>query len=575
MGGKIPGPHRCFTMRNPFARALVLGLGLFVLCAMMARSDRLDVRTTIVRTGTFPKNAIPAPQRPPAQQAAWVQQLATPTEEHDGKETASVGQAFLNVSHYMACDYNMEQLRKWKIKFGFEEKFEYTKRYVRAERLDIPRKSITNLRQNFLPERVKSLNVSKKYKPGVCPEPLTVPVSRSPFPSMANLSDFMFGVSTTYKRFSDPRTSPVNDWTFWLTNGKGASNGGKLVLTLTDASDEELENAADELFDAGIDADVFRSDANMLMAVRYLALVPLMYNHPEREGKRMRGQGWSKMRKKWLVLADDDTFFPAPHELAQRFRAYNEEQPMYVGTFSEDVNNIARHGSQAFGGGGVFLSVPTAQQITEDYDSCKTDDKVREANSGWGPQGDILLRKCIDENSETKLTLLNDLWQLDMYGDPSGFYESGIKPLSLHHYRGGGWHVAHPWHYTKVASICGEDCTLQRFQTADDFIISNGFSVAYYPEGIDFDVNQVERTFHPAPEDKEWNFDFAFGPQRQSLHESGRKISWDLQEANIQEDGSVSQIYVRKHSDWRWKNSDGSEMSEMDGIIELVWLPMH
>ena len=149
----------------------------------------------------------------------------------------------------------------------------------------------------------------------------------------------------------------------------------------------------------------------------------------------------------------------------------------------------------------------------------------------------------------------------------------GASWLSLHHYRGNGWHIAHPWHYTKVARICGEDCTLQRFQTADDFVISNGFSVVHYPQGIDFNLNQVERTFVAAPPDKGWNMDFKFGPQRKSLLKTGRKLSWDLQESTVNEDGTVSQVYIRRSGDWRWKNPNGSPISKLDGIIELVWVP--
>jgi hypothetical protein len=455
----------------------------------------------------------------------------------------------------------MDRLRKWQLLYNLEETFEYTKRYVQTSRQDISRKSVTGLGQNFLVDAVKVVDVSKQYQAETCPEPLVAPVTKSPFPSNADASDFMFGVSTTYKRFVDVRTSPINEWSYWLTDGNGNSNGGKLVLLLLNATDTELEDAYTKLAAVGIDVDVYQADASLIMAVRYLALAPKLYEHPERKNK------------KWLVICDDDTFFPSFHAIADKFAEYDHERPMYVGTFSEDVNNIQRHGSQAFGGAGVFLSVPMAKIITEKYPSCKTEDKIMQANTGWGPQGDILLRKCIYENSEVRLTLLNDLWQLDLFGDPSGFYESGIKPLSLHHYRGGIWHVAHPWHYTKVANVCGEDCTLQRFQTTDDFVISNGFSVAYYPRGIDFDLGQFEATFRPAPDNKGWNLDFMMGPQRQSLHKTGRKISWDLQEATVNEDGSVSQVYVCKHDDFRWKNPDGTPMNTRDGIIELVWMP--
>ena len=155
---------------------------------------------------------------------------------------------------------------------------------------------------------------------------------------------------------------------------------------------------------------------------------------------------------------------------------------------------------------------------------------------------------------------------------------------------------------------------MQRFQTADDFVISNGFSVAYYPEGTeDLDFDQLERTFRSAPDDKGWNLDFKWGPQRAGLAKTGRKLSWDLQEAEIiweddeaedvekkrnedddtesQEEEEVGakvkmskgerrnvkevrQIYVRKHDDWRWKLNDGATaMSKFDGVVELVWLP--
>lgn len=463
----------------------------------------------------------------------------------------------------MICDYDMERLRQWQQRYQLEETFEYAKRYVQVSRRDIPRKSVTELPQKLLVDAPRVVDIHKQYEPEKCPEPLVAPVPRSPFPAAANASDFMFGVSTTYQRFTDPRTSPVNEWSYWLTDGSGHSNGGKLVLMLLDASDAELQEARRRLAEAGIDADVRRSDASLIMAVRYLALVPQMYAHPER----------SSGGKKWLVVCDDDTFFPSLHALADRLAEYDHERPMYVGALSEDVNNVARHGSQAFGGAGVFLSVPMARLVADRYDACRTEDKVRESDTGWGPQGDILLRKCIYEHSDVRLTVLRGLWQLDVMGDASGFYESGVRPLSLHHFRGGIWHVARPWQSTKVAHACGEACALQRFRTADGFVVANGYSVALYPRGIDFDLGQVEATFHAAPEDRGWNLDFALGPQRPSLHRTGRKMAWDLLDAARLADGCVSQVYVRRRADARWTLPDGEPMAARDGVVELVWMP--
>ncbi|KAH8885327.1 glycosyltransferase family 31 protein [Thozetella sp. PMI_491] len=553
-------------MRNPFARALALAVIVLFLGGMMLRSDDMDVRRAIITTAKNAKQSLTS-QRPLNEPELYTP-VANVKPETNTTNTTNTSATALSpgttepiVSHTMTCDYDMERLKTWQQKYELQPKFEYTKRYLQISRQDIQRKSVTKLSQKFLPGKAKVVNVGKTYKPETCPEPLNVPVTKSPYPSTANASDFIFGVSTTYKRFNNPATSSINEWTYWLTDSQGNSNGGKLILMLLDASDAELMDAYERLTKVGIDVDVYQSDPTMEMAVRYLTLVPTLYNHPDRKGR------------KWIVTCDDDTFFPSFHALTERLEQYDHESPLYIGTFSEDVNNIDRHGSQAFGGAGVFLSVPLAKMVKENYESCKAEDKIKEANSGWGPQGDILLRKCIYENSETRLSLINDLWQLDLWGDPSGFYESGIKPLSLHHYRGGGWHIALPWHYTKIAHICGEDCTLQRFRTADDFVISTGFSVAQYPKGINFDLNQFERTFTAAPEDKGWNLDFKLGPQRQSLRGTGRKLSWDLQESTVNQDGTVTQVYVRKSGDQRWKTDTGAPMSKMDGLIELVWMP--
>jgi hypothetical protein len=539
--------YRCLSMRNTFIRALILSFVLLTVAGFFVQFDS-DVRDTIINSAASAKEAI-TEQIPLASSVipSWIDEQLTPSRPKPSRN--------------MTCDYNMDNLKRWQEKYKLEPSFEYFKRYIQVVRQDIPRRSVTRIDQNFLLDGFRVVDVGAQYEPDVCPEPLVVPVTKSPFPSTANASDFMFAVSTTYQRFIEPRTSPINEWSYWLTDGRGQSNGGKLLLKLLEVTDEQLDEARAKLSEVGIDAEVYRSDPADIMAVRYLSLVPTMYNHPARE------------TKKWLVLCDDDTFFPSMHALADKLAEHDHTKSLYIGALSEDVNNVQRHGSQAFGGAGVFLSVPMARLVTEKFDSCRSEQKINESNTGWGPQGDILLRKCIYENSEVRLTILNDLWQLDLFGDPSGFYEAGLRPLSLHHYRGGPWHLALPWHYTKVARVCGEDCTLQRFLTADNYIISNAFSVAFYPRGIDFNLDQIEATFGPAPDNKGWNFDFAMGPQRPSLHKTGRKISWDLGEANLYEDGTVSQVYLLHHDDWRWKNPDGTPMTTKDGLIELVWMP--
>jgi hypothetical protein len=534
-------------MRNSFSRCVLFAVALLVLLGVTWKTDRIENVAQLVKaTSNRNTHSQPAQQKP----------IGDGPQVSDADVTPISG-------HEMNCSIDPSHLGNLMNRFQLEDGFQYLKRYVKVSREPIARKSITKLNQEFLPTRFKSYDLKDPatMDDEKCLEPLQVSVPEAPFPATANLSDFMFGVSTTFKRFSSPKTSPVNEWTYWMTDNNGHSNGAKLVLLLLDATEDQILHAKTVLQNVGIDVDVYHSDSSMEMAVRYLTLIPTLYKHPERPNK------------KWLVSCDDDTFFPNVHALTHKFEQFDPNDMLYIGTLSEDVNNIDRHGSQAFGGAGVFISVPLAEQITSNYQSCKTETKIHESNSGWGPQGDILLRKCIYENTEVRLSVLRGLYQLDLYGDPSGFYEAGIKPISLHHFKGGGWHLALPYEYTKMAHICGEDCTLMRFQTADDFIISAGFSVVHYPQGINFNLAQMERTFAAAPQDKGWNLDYVFDPQRPSLLKSGRKISWDLQEATLNEDNTVSQYYIRKANDWRWVDLNGEPMSGADGLIELIWVP--
>lgn len=544
MGAALPKkPFK--TMRIPIFRSLLAAIFLLVLLVVLFKQDTSSFSTRLLHS-SFQKPTVVHGQHRQNNHPAQIP-------------------GFGNGKYDMDCKADAAHLQKIRDKYRLADKFQYMKRFVRFNRTEgLERKRMTHVQQKLLPDgatfKTIQLNNNEVDNDNVCYEPIDVPVPASGLPSTANASDFTFGVSTTYKRFMDSSKSPIKEWIFWLTDSHGNSNGGKLLLMLLDATDEQLQEVASLLGDVGIDADVYHSDSRLEMAVRYLTLVPTLYMHPDTP------------KKKWLVTCDDDTFFPNMHSLIDQFNKFDHDREMYVGTLSEDSGAVERHGSQAFGGGGVFLSVPMAKKITELYDSCTTPAKIREADSGWGPQGDIILRKCIYENTETRLTTVWALWQLDILGHPSGFYEWGIKPLSLHHYRGGGWHEARPSQVAKLALTCGEDCSFMRFQFEDDFIIS-GYSIAHYPYGVTFDTDQMEGTAHAAPQDKGYNLDYKFGPQRPSLLKTGRKIAWELQESEVRSDGSILQTYTRQKDDERWVTSNGRAMSNIDGVIELVWIP--
>lgn len=202
------------------------------------------------------------------------------------------------------------------------------------------RRSVTRVAQDLLPPGLEfsllNLQASDSQAPDLgqkCIPPLTVELPSSQLPAAVNASHLLFGISTSKDRLDH---SVFKEWSYWLTDGNGNSNGGGLHLLLQDASEEDLKDVKSELEQLGIDACVERSDGKLEMAVRYLSLVPTLYKSP------------SRSRRRWLVLCDDDTFFPSIDTLQRRLEDYDHTTDMYVGTFSEDVNNIDRHGSQVY-----------------------------------------------------------------------------------------------------------------------------------------------------------------------------------------------------------------------------------
>ena len=169
--------------------------------------------------------------------------------------------------------------------------------------------------------------------------------------------------------------------------------------------------------------------------------------------------------------------------------------------------------------------------------------------------GDVILSDCIGKHTTTKLTIVPGLYQHDIYGDISGFYESGVRPLSVHHYR--GWYREPLPLMAAVVRLCG-DCFLQRWQFGEDTLFANGYSVTQYRKGIEsIDLNRMETTWSQPGH----SFDQSLGPLRPPLGEDEKK-SYRLKNAILEENGSLRQIYVHR--------GDFAK-EEMDEVLELVW----
>jgi hypothetical protein len=418
------------------------------------------------------------------------------------------------------------------------------------------RLSITEVDDNLLPNEFAEITIDKKVSLPAG-KPLKLHVHQSPRPDQVDASSLIFGASTTFERFTSKRTSPIKEWTRWLTDGHGHTNGAGLVLALFNTSDAEIAHATEQLVGVGINATVIASDMSLDMPGRYVSLVSMLYNHPTRDSR------------KYFSLIDDDTFFPCLSGLMNELSRYDPSKPYYIGTFTERVDwMIGNRAPMAYGGGGIFLTAPVARELIglPCLDKDEKNEYVLKAD-----QGDRLLYNCLRDYTEIRLSYLPLLHQSDQFGDSSGFYESGQQPLSLHHYK--SWHHIEPDKMHVVSDACGEDCVLQRFQFKDNFILSNGYSVAHYPKGIDFDPLIMEGTFDSGEgEMKDVNLSYTFGGLRKNLSMTGRKRAWELLDARREGDGTVRQIYLKRRGDGRWV-AEGEEHPERDSIVVLVWKP--
>lgn len=244
----------------------------------------------------------------------------------------------------------------------------------------------------------------------------------------------------------------------------------------------------------------------------------------------------------WLSLVDDDTFFPALAPLADGLARIDHTQPAYVGELTESRYAL-RYGFGAFGGGGIFLSVPLARELAPHLDSCTT-----------SRGGDMQLMDCIYRRTHVKFTRLPGLQQMDLMGDPSGFFESGRRFLSLHHWK--SWFHEPVARMASAVRVCG-DCFLQRWSFANSTVLTNGYSIVDYPGGLP-DLARMEGTWKDS---ETGDFDWSLGPLRPKLSPE-EKHTYKFKDAVLDDDGLLRQFYVRK--------GDAARQAA-DEVIELVW----
>jgi hypothetical protein len=343
-------------------------------------------------------------------------------------------------------------------------------------------------------------------------------------PVKADASHILFGVATTLERLDDS----LGGFASW------ASGTNTTILAVIEPHGD-LKKIEAKAFHLGIRLIIVQSNADFLH--RYFALVQLLFEHRD-------------AHTQWIGFIDDDTFFPSMIGLVSHLSFYDAEKPQYVGSLSEDFAQMYIWGFMAYGGAGIFMSVPLLRMLNENnvYENC----------AAMEDTGDRKIARCIYRHTNIKLSWEPNLHQLDLGGDMSGFYESGRPlPLSLHHWK--SWYPVNMTALSVVASVCGDGCLLHRWRLAGDWFLVNGFSLIKYSAPLmedDIKLLTMEKTWggsnYMRAEEGFWH---SLEPLRPR---DGEKISFRLRSA-IREESFVRQFYVRQQSRGR------------DQVVEVIW----
>lgn len=378
--------------------------------------------------------------------------------------------------------------------------------------------------------------------PPCAPIALRVP---PPYPKRA-YPHLIFGISTTYDRLRE--SLPV--FSHWLS-----ASDALLVAVVVDADDDGETKSKTRRDLQALERLYQGSGMRLRCAKTRNSSLTVDQNHFTVIVDMLEA---ATPQTKWLGLLDDDTFFPSLYNMDRALSVHNAEESTWLGALSEDLEAIRNWGIMAFGGAGVFLSVPLARELAPHVDDCLV--------SARRSTGDAILRDCIFSRTHTKLTTVEGLHQHDLMGDVAGFYESGPRPLlSVHHWK--SWYREPVDRMAAVADVCG-DCFLQRWRFGADTLLANGYSVTRYADGLDgIDLSRTEVTW-VSPDGTNDNFAWSLGPFRDRVPD-GHKKTYKVLDAirtpgGASRGGGLRQLYAYRGN---------QELGEKDEVVELVWMP--
>ncbi|KUI71452.1 Chondroitin sulfate synthase 1 [Cytospora mali] len=371
--------------------------------------------------------------------------------------------------------------------------------------------------------------------PGTPPATITleIPTRQSP----PDASKLTFGVATLLERMPDA----LRNFKHWA-----AHTDARFVVvhepqnTTTRPGEPSPDDIRTMYREAGIN-HLFLIESGASWGERYVSLLSWL-------------SGTLEEQTEWVAMIDDDTFFFDMDTVLGMLKKYDANDPWYVGTLSENKWNINNGGIFAIGGAGIFMSKPLIQALGPHADSCWQDRQTEVMG------GDAIIGDCVYAHTTTKLTIEHGLYQLDLHGDVTGFYEAvRPQPVSVHHWK--SWHHHDLPTIASVSEACGKHCVLQNFRFQDGWQLANGFSVVKYGYNETELANQhpeaMEHTWKPTIWDIEDSWRYSLEPLKPK--DEG-KVQFLIEKSVLDEQTETTTIYYVRR-----ENGVGN------GLIKMIW----
>ncbi|GAA97519.1 glycosyltransferase family 31 protein [Mixia osmundae IAM 14324] len=218
-----------------------------------------------------------------------------------------------------------------------------------------------------------------------------------------------------------------------------------------------------------------------------------------------QGSFGTDVTPRWIIVGDDDTFWLDIRSVQRLASQYDSNEMIFMGGVTEAMAQYGAFGIQAYGGAGIIFSVSLAREMSTRMPDCE-----REFATSFG--GDGKLTRCaalaMNRTKEDAMTVVDGLHQLDVPGDNTGMFQSGLPFISIHHFiaawvdifptwiSGGDFFVSIDLLRDSVAFL-GGDNLFKRFVFNDGrTLLTLGYSITFYSQPLlESDLHSLEYTW--------------------------------------------------------------------------------